>query len=965
MRWFILWTFCIVPVQQIHAQIIEQAKPYYNVVALRVEFVPDTTRFTTGDGTFQGLSYPLDPKVDPLPHDAQYFEAHLDFLEHYVETASLGKTQVTTFLIPEVIQLQHQMATYSPTGEDSQSDPEVSKLAGMIKDAWTGANLMSTFDPMDLPYDQTAFIVFHAGVGRDIELIGTSLEKTPQDLPSLFMSSELLQRLGIERLEFKGMSVDHSMIIPRTETRSGVNAITDEVFLLELSINGLLAASFLSYLGVPDLFNTETGESVIGPFGIMDPLGIFAYGGLFPPLPSAWTRSALGWVTPQVISESNSYEVAVNEIAKIEVSHAEYFLVENRVRVPDNREFTLTISNHGTVSTQSISAVTDEFNRFNVEAFQGGVVTEVNSYDFALPGWDADGQQYNGGILIWHVDERQFEFGINNDLTRLAVDIEEADGAQDIGFDGNIGSPFDFYFAGNPSSVSLPSGRVISLYENRFGPDTYPNSRTNAGGSSFLTIEKFSASGPVMSFSVIKDLDGIVASLATISLEVTVNMAGSVSDIHGNPAVFTGNQVLIPSIGRVSSSVRPAFGASSMSTITSETGGGHKFNHYELVGQQLQLSASLDLSTQVPPISPVVYHDQANYILLSNDNQSQIISIRSDTSVNTYTLNDRGIGLVSTDDSLYVVGRSQTGPLNGSPQWRYQLNGEAGFPVMGRDRTGLWGVIPQSQQIVVLQPDKSIIEISSATYLGKNYFSMAIAMADINKDGILDVVTTAGDHVVAFSQGGALLPPFPIEIGASAYHAPLVYESENGSVVLVAATDGNIYGLEIQNGGNQIPGFPLSAGYSIAATPSISGDTLTVVTQEANLRRYVIKGISEVNWSEQHGGPLNPSFVSRRSENVISTSLLNIEETYNWPNPIRDGSTFFRCVTSESSEITVTVIDAAGSLIDSFKFLTSAETSHEFHWKTDAVSGIYYARIQAVSVSGVKDSRLIKLAVIR
>ncbi|MDE2732574.1 MAG: hypothetical protein OXI38_14390, partial [Bacteroidota bacterium] len=69
---------------QVQAQ---PAAPEYDLVAVRVEFKPDTTRFTTGDGTFSGLSWPVESRVDPLPHDAAYFEAHLAFLRDYVAGA--------------------------------------------------------------------------------------------------------------------------------------------------------------------------------------------------------------------------------------------------------------------------------------------------------------------------------------------------------------------------------------------------------------------------------------------------------------------------------------------------------------------------------------------------------------------------------------------------------------------------------------------------------------------------------------------------------------------------------------------------------------------------------------------------------------------------------------------------------------------------------------------------------------
>ena len=115
--------------------------------------------------------------------------------------------------------------------------------------------------PMDvdlggLDPERTAFVIFHAGVGRDIELVGTTLDKTPQDLPSLFFDKEALGRLVGRPITFKGMPVNHTIVLPRTETRQGFDFIADEPFLIELSINGLMAASFFNYLGVPDLFDT-------------------------------------------------------------------------------------------------------------------------------------------------------------------------------------------------------------------------------------------------------------------------------------------------------------------------------------------------------------------------------------------------------------------------------------------------------------------------------------------------------------------------------------------------------------------------------------------------------------------------------------------------------------------------------------------------------------------------------------
>jgi len=965
MRWLTAWTLLFVSLPQAYAQIFEIAQPHYHVIALRVEFAPDTTRFTTGDGTFAGLSFPLDPKVDPLPHDVAYFQAHLDFLEHYVETASAGNTKISTVLLPEVVQMENPMATYSPIGENSESESELSKLVALVQDSWAEADRISTFNPGRLSEKNTAFILFHAGVGRDIELIGTTLDKTPQDLPSVFISSELLSDLGGDRLEFKGIPVNHTMIIPRTETRAGVNSITDEPFLIELSINGLLGASFMSYLGVPDLFNTDTGESAIGPFGIMDPLGIFAYGGLFPPLPSAWTRAALGWVSPREIHDPGTYDLMAGEVAKIGISKAEYFLLENRVRDPDGLGLTMQISNNGSIEFQTIPGVRGDFNRFNIEAFQGGVVTRVNSYDFALPGWDSDEQQYNGGILIWHIDERQFASTGNNDPNRRAVDVEEADGAQDIGFDGNVGAPFDFYFEGNPASVSLPSGRLITLYENRFGPDTTPGSKTNGGGDSFLVFENFSTSGQVMSFSFWKNTDGIVAESSTIPLDEIIGVGSSISTVGNYGVVFTGTEVLIPGIGRTNMSVRPAFSFESITGLDTEGGISPTLRRYTIKDQRLYLNESVPLPSSLSAQSPVISHEDAHYALFSDTERSEVIQISAGNTVNSYDISDRGFGLVATDAGIYVFGQSQAGPLDASPVWTYHLDSDAGAPVMGRDRTGLWGAISLSTDLIFLQPDGIVIRIPASTYFGEDHFSNALAIVDLNQDGILDIVTTVGSRVVAFSQGGALLPPFPIQINTTAVSTPLVYESNEKVIVVIVGIDGNIYALDLSQNGDMVSGFPLSAGYSLQAASHISSDSLTVITQSGILRSYTLKNNVRTLWSEQHGNGANTGFVALTSVPVEPTPLLSPTETYNWPNPIRDGSTFFRFMTSEASEIIVTIVDEAGSLIDSFSLTTSGGVPHEIYWHSDAASGVYYARVKATSISGITDSHLIKLAIIQ
>ncbi|HBQ61906.1 MAG TPA: hypothetical protein DD671_20465, partial [Balneolaceae bacterium] len=105
---FLFWNSTIeaqnIPIKRSHA--IAELQPRssanlnatgtLNVVAIMVEFQPDSNRLTSGTGIFgvdgmDGLPYMRraeDIRVEPLPHDRGYFEAHLEFAKNYYEKAS-------------------------------------------------------------------------------------------------------------------------------------------------------------------------------------------------------------------------------------------------------------------------------------------------------------------------------------------------------------------------------------------------------------------------------------------------------------------------------------------------------------------------------------------------------------------------------------------------------------------------------------------------------------------------------------------------------------------------------------------------------------------------------------------------------------------------------------------------------------------------------------------------------------
>ena len=478
------------------------------ILAVLVEFQEDNDNTTFGKGKF-GSIYSKDygdKILDPLPHDIAYFADHLQFAANYFKKVSDGKVNIAYTILPDVITVSKTMRFYSPPNNSDDLSP----LGSFAEEVWQIAD--QTSNGIDFS-SYNLFAIFHAGAGRDVNIPGSLGNE--KDLPSVYLGYNALQKIFGE--SFSGFSVNdgnffikNSMILPETENRE--LSIIGGTVLLELTINGLITASIASHLGLPDLFDTQTGLSAIGRFGLMDGQAIFAYGGLFPPEPSAWEKIYLGWQTPSTLSPGN-YKVnltaklaaAANDttILKIPINSSEYYLVENRTRDVKGNGSILTYKLKGQTFTKTFLSDTSGYFSFAVDSIDG-VVLDVDEYDWALPG---------SGIVIWHIDEniinqKLAENKINTDKLNRGVDVEEADGIQDIGEEfttifGDVvigeGTEEDFWYSSNPAV----------LYGNKFTKDTKPSTNSNSGANSLISLEEFSDVSNKMSFNVIYGSDGI------------------------------------------------------------------------------------------------------------------------------------------------------------------------------------------------------------------------------------------------------------------------------------------------------------------------------------------------------------------------------------------------------------------------------------------------------------------------
>ncbi len=209
------------------------------ILAAMVAFQEDTDSRTSGTGSFD-LSTSAPSVIDGAPRDKSYFENHLLFAQNYFRKVSDGKLIVIGTVLDSVFRLPHQMQHYSP----SRSSADNAELAHLVKDSWELVD--STMPGFDFTaYD--AFVIFHAGVGRDIDMVSIyGYDPTPYDLPSIYMDTTGLRAVFGPSYDGVAVSggtfhVNNTMILPETENReiSGIGGSA----LLELGINGLLRGS--------------------------------------------------------------------------------------------------------------------------------------------------------------------------------------------------------------------------------------------------------------------------------------------------------------------------------------------------------------------------------------------------------------------------------------------------------------------------------------------------------------------------------------------------------------------------------------------------------------------------------------------------------------------------------------------------------------------------------------------------
>jgi Secretion system C-terminal sorting domain len=965
-----------------------------HILAVMVEFKEYNDPTVSGTGLF-GSIYTQnygDTILDPVPFDATYFSSHLDFAKNYFSKVSNGKLNVAYKILPQVITVSQRIRDYSPTPEN-QSD--LSGEARFVQEVWQLAG--STFTNVDFSkYD--LFAVFHAGVGREFRVPGSTGNE--RDLSSVYFGFNALQNVfGSGFLGFPVNSgsylIKNSMILPSTESRE-VAAVSGKT-LLQLTTNGLIVNSIASYLGLPDLFNTTTGTTAIGRFGLMDGSSTFAYSGLFPPEPSAWEKIYLGWVQPVTLSIGDARIGLVTRVAasmndttilKIPINSTEYFLVENRQRDANKDGIKLTYNLHGRSYLFSLDKDKGGFQWYGVDTLKG-VVTDCDEFDWAVPG---------NGLLIWHIDENIInqtiaEDKINADPNHRGIYIEEADGILDIGIQyttvtGDVGygdgTYQDLWFLGNDAIY----------YKNIFGPSSKPNSNSNYGASSLITLNNFSAPADKMGFNVSFGYDGVKpVSSSLLNLSSSGKLLAGKS-FAGNSNVYIADNSNVTKYDLKGNLLKSLTGFSAIQPVVFDYNGtefivganGRFINLYSIKSGQETIN-SFDILSQVTALS-VDKLSSSTPKLIIGTSAGNVFAVQIDDAFlirqfvpDNYQIykGDTAILNFGIDNNFYSILQSGKITAHTSQDVSYSIGSSGRKSVLSKNTDGGHSLIVLGDQnrFYIFGGNSGSFQINSQNTLSD------FAVADLLGNGQNYIIVSEGNSIKAFNFQGSMADHFPfiLSTGENFEGLPLVADiNKDGQNEIIAFTDkGNVYALNSSTG-KILDGFPISSGTQSASVPVLISEDLSSSGQIGSYKPYLILldksnrlyvwNLSPVQgntyWSAEFKDGTNSSFADAPAVTNKVSDFFPSERAYNWPNPVYGGDTKIRYYVGENSSVQIKIFDLAGGLVADINTRATGGFDNETTWNVAKIqSGVYYAHLQINGDSGKSAQKIIKIAVIK
>ncbi|TFB12076.1 T9SS type A sorting domain-containing protein [Candidatus Marinimicrobia bacterium MT.SAG.3] len=962
----------------------------FKILAIRVEFKKDVDEGSTGNGLFD-LTLPAlgsDFQFDPPPHNSIYFLAHIKALSNYYKKVSNGKVIIDlkgSVLTPSsrngAYSLSDSMRFYSPNLDDETNDQ---RLAQLFYQSIKAASIdIADFNAFDL------VTIFHAGVGKDFVF---QLDLSPFDVPSAYLDSDFLSKYltVAEFSELQAFGVEKGIILPETQSQEG----------FDIALNGTFALLFGSFLGLPSLWDTDTGNPGIGKWGLMDQ-GSNNMSGSMPAYPSAFTRIIMGWDRAEIISSGTAVPVAMagsdsgTHIYRIPINSKEYFLVENR----SNRS----VKKAGFDSLKVGRDTT--FVKFDSE--KSGVIVNVVNYDAGLPG---------SGLLIWHIDNEviaanRASNSINNDIDNRGVALEEGDGSEDIGHEfgflqpgggSEVGSPWDPFYAKNPAWYFQNPNFVPENLDSAvaFTSKTNPDNKSNSGAFTGLNFTNISKAGDLMTFDLSSDLLANGFPVFFTDLEMPGSNSPAVADFNndGNKELF----IALPN-GRIQiwtmngDMVQEYSPYRNLFTDIGDTVDG------SIVVTDLGGNDSLELI--VAGINGIVQMFEVNILgfplppnlatpVWTVDIESKIIA--------TPLVAEGAIYVGGVDGSITKI--DYGGNILSTSSGTSTIRSMAYSNTSGLIHSGehvVRGIINQNQAFYISvnfdgivkidEVDPLLLEVSSSGYeplqfrydTGDSILSSP-ALADIDADGELELIITGNNKLWAFNGNLSLVANFPVTINGQnpvgqIQSSPVIGDVDGDGLpdIVFGAPNGLVYGYH--GDGSLVDGFPLSTGGSIHSTlvidDVIPGGPIEIVAASNDGYLYMWSMLEDAEadpllpWPTFAGNNerMNYAPPSTFDSPAANEKLLEPGKVFAYPNPAKGNETRIRYFVSEVSSVDIMIFDMAGEYVDALQDEHIIQNEYnETVWNVSRVSsGVYLARVTATGVDGSSSSTIIKIAVVK
>ena len=774
------------------------------VLGLRVDFQTDRlgSQTTTPNGRFDlrngdSLGIP----IDPPPHNRAFFLSHLEAMSRYWRFTSYGNLVIEYDVYPRTDSLTYRLGDTGDYGPWTLGQESFDEAQRFFKDAVRLADQTDS-----IPFGEFDVVtLFHAGSDFQTDLAGDS----PRDFPTFQINLE-------DSVPVNGgaVAVFGGIVMPETENQDGYLS----------ALNGTLAHEFGHTQGLPDLYDVNTFFPAVGIWSNMDSGyllstlvqdqqsgAISEVTGVIPTSLDPWCKTTLWPDKLDLVDPGRSYSTSLratelsDRILYVPLGGDEYYLIENR-ETDLNGDNTVYLDRDTTTNVilgpgLSSDAATDSLGD--------------KEYDFLLPGQ---------GILVWHIDDTVIfganmppDFGINSNPERRGVDVEEADGIEDIGDPNSrwfFGGPFDPYFVGNHT---------------RLGPDTSPSTATNDGAQSHVEINVGSAPGLEMDVDIRSDWRALGWPVFTAFGK------------SGDPPTYgslrhDGNRNVVASVDSV---------------ILAWMSDGEPYYTANVDGRFALLPA--------PVVEPVLFADSLFRSNPLSNHGAAVVATAEDGQVYAFRANVRDSvdsrPLVGWPPSLGAGVTATTAPVLGPSQ-------PSGEVLVGTSDGRIFSIAPSDSATFppLLGPIADTLLVGGAPVVQPVVGNLAVGrfrgppggylVAYGLQNGVVRLISPVGkDPIVTdlhWNVGGANFRPYVL--GVDLDRNP----DGNLEVVVVDAGQGIVHALDLN--GNELPGWPVSvvAGlHGAAAAGDLDGDgypEVFAVDDQGFAHRWNRNGVEPAGW---------------------------------------------------------------------------------------------------------------------